>query len=99
MNPEPAFSGYPHFPLAAPIKFYYLNETAFYLHGIFILNAEAKRKDHWQMMTHHVVAIVLMALSYQLNYTRIGCLIMVLMDFCDVILPVSYHSFAERFVY
>jgi acyl-CoA-dependent ceramide synthase len=88
LDPVDAWARYPHFPLPAPIKFYYLNETAFYLHGIFILNAEARRKDHVQMMTHHVVAVALMFLSYAWNYTRIGCLIMVLMDFCDLILPV-----------
>jgi len=90
LNPkEGIWSNYPNIPLPGPIKFYYLNETAFYLHGLFILNAEARRKDHWQMMTHHVVAVALMFLSYSLNITRVGCLIMVLMDWCDVVLPLA----------
>jgi len=85
---EGMWSRYPH-PLPGPVKFYYLNETAFYIHGIFILTAEARRKDHVQMMTHHFVAIALMLLSYSWNYTRVGCLIMVLMDVCDVLLPLA----------
>ena len=87
------WSGYPndHYPLPGPVKFYYLNETAFYIHGIFILSAEARRKDHIQMMTHHFVAIALMFLSYSWNFTRVGCLIMVLMDLCDVLLPVRFR--------
>jgi len=86
---EEIWSGYPHYPLPGPVKFYYLNETAFYVHGIFILTAEARRKDHLQMMTHHFIAIALMFLSYALGYTRVGCLVMILMDVCDVLLPAA----------
>ena len=84
------WSGYPNYPLPGPVKFYYLNETAFYIHGVFILSAEARRKDHVQMMSHHFIAIALMFLSYAWNFTRVGCLIMVLMDVCDVLLPVCF---------
>lgn len=89
---EGIWSGYPssHYPLPGPVKFYYLNETAFYIHGIFILTAEARRKDHIQMMSHHFIAIALMLTSYAWNFTRVGCLIMILMDICDVLLPVRF---------
>jgi hypothetical protein len=80
--------GYPHIPLPGPVKFYYLSQTAFYTHGMLVLNAEAHRKDHVQMMTHHVVTVVLMVCSYAYNFTRVGCVIMVLMDWCDIWLPV-----------
>lgn len=76
--------GYPHIPLAAPVKLYYITQLAFWLHSVLVLNAEARRKDHVQMMTHHVVTIPLIALSYMGNYTRIGCLILFLMDWCDI---------------
>ncbi|KAJ2990738.1 hypothetical protein NUW54_g8384 [Trametes sanguinea] len=89
LNPINVWANYPHIPLAGPIKFYYLLQTAFYMHQVLILNAEARRKDHWQMMTHHIITIVLMVGSYFYNYTRVGCLIMVLMDLCDIFLPVS----------
>jgi very-long-chain ceramide synthase len=88
-NPTDLWINYPHIPLAAPLKLYYLTQTAFYIHQVLILNAEARRKDHIQMMTHHVITIALMALSYFCNFTRVGCLIMVLMDWCDIFLPVS----------
>jgi len=76
--------GYPHIPLAAPVKFYYLTQLAFWFHQILILNAEEWRKDHLQMMTHHVVTVALIVGSYAGNYNRVGCLIMVLMDWCDI---------------
>ncbi|OAX33934.1 longevity assurance proteins LAG1/LAC1 [Rhizopogon vinicolor AM-OR11-026] len=89
LHPTALWIDYPHFPLAGPLKFYYLTQTAFYLHQILILNAEARRKDHYQMMTHHVITIFLMVASYFYNYTRVGCLIMVLMDWNDIFLPLA----------
>ncbi len=92
LNPTQLWLDYPHRTLAGPLKLYYIIETAFYTHQILIINAEARRKDHWQMMTHHVITVFLMGASYYYNLTRIGCLIMVLMDFCDIILPVRHIS-------
>ncbi|KAF9247249.1 TLC domain-containing protein [Melanogaster broomeanus] len=88
-NPTDLWLNYPHIPLPGPLKFYYLTQTAFYMHQVLILNAEARRKDHVQMMAHHVITIVLMVSSYAYNFTRIGCLIMVLMDCCDIFLPLA----------
>ncbi|KAG6919391.1 hypothetical protein DXG01_006274 [Tephrocybe rancida] len=88
-EPSALWEGYPHIPLAAPVKIYYLTQTAFYMHQVLILNAEARRKDHVQMMTHHVITIFLMTTSYFSNFTRVGCLIMVLMDWCDIFLPLA----------
>jgi len=83
------WDGYPHVPLAGPIKFYYLTQTAFYVHQILVLHAEARRKDHYQMLSHHVITIALMVTSYFYNFTRVGCLIMVLMDTCDIFFPLA----------
>lgn len=89
LDPTELWLDYPHIPLAGTVKFYYLTQTAFYLHQVLILNAEARRKDHVQMMAHHAITIILMAASYAYNFTRFGCLVMVLMDCCDIFLPVS----------
>ena len=94
LDPTDLWRDYPHVPLAGPLKFYYLTQTAFYIHQILILNAEARRKDHVQMMTHHVITVILMATSYFSNFVRVGCLIMVIMDWCDIFLPVRTSSFS-----
>jgi len=36
------------------------------------------------MMSHHIITIALLISSYITNFTRVGCLILVLMDWCDV---------------
>lgn len=88
--------GYPHFPLAGPVKLYYLTQTAFYMHSVLVLHAEEHRADHVQMMTHHVITIALIVTSYFYNFTRVGCMIMVLMDWCDIWLPVRLLCFNGR---
>ncbi|KAI5124990.1 hypothetical protein M0805_007415 [Coniferiporia weirii] len=88
-NPDKVWIGYPHIPLSGPLKIYYLTQTAFYMHQVLVLNAEARRKDHYQMMAHHIITIALMILSYFYNSTRVGCLIMVLMDYCDIFFPLA----------
>ncbi|ETW83829.1 hypothetical protein HETIRDRAFT_312589 [Heterobasidion irregulare TC 32-1] len=80
------WSNYPHIPLPSVVKGYYLMQIAFYVHAVLIINAEARRRDHWQMMTHHVITIALVIISYSYNFTRVGCLIMVIMDWCDITL-------------
>lgn len=88
-KPTQVWINYPHIPLSAPVKFYYLTQTSFYLHQILVLHAEARRKDHYQMLTHHVITVVLMVTSYYYGLNRVGCIIMVLMDWCDIFFPVS----------
>lgn len=101
--PRDYWSGYPHIPLPGPVKMYYMMQTAFYLHLTLVINAEARRKDHWQMLTHHIITVTLIILSYTYNFTRVGCWIMFLMDLCDILLPVSHpfskkqHSFSYEF--
>lgn len=88
LNPIDLWIDYPHIPLAGPLKLYYLTQTAFYIHQVLVINAEARRKDHVQMMAHHVITIILMVGSYFTHFTRVGCVIMFLMDWCDIFLPV-----------
>ncbi|KIK65318.1 hypothetical protein GYMLUDRAFT_38766 [Collybiopsis luxurians FD-317 M1] len=89
LDPVDVWIDYPHTVLAGPVKIYYLTQLAFYLHQILILNAEARRKDHVQMMTHHIITVFLLWASYYYNFTRIGCLITLLMDMCDIFLPLA----------
>lgn len=80
--------GFPHTPMPGPVKFYYLSQLAFWFHQIIVLNVEERRKDHYQMMTHHIITTTLMIMSYANGFTRVGCLVLVLFDLCDILLPV-----------
>lgn len=41
------------------------------------------------MLTHHIITISLMAMSYRMNYTRIGNAVLVLMDPADIMLAIA----------
>ena len=89
LHPSELWLDYPHVPLAGTVKFYYLTQIAFYLHQVLVLSAEARRKDYVHTMAHHIITIMLMVTSYAVNLSRIGCVLMVLMDCSDIFIPVS----------
>ncbi|KAF8320924.1 longevity-assurance protein [Clavulina sp. PMI_390] len=89
LNTDAYWTYFPHTPLPGPIKAYYFLAFAFYATQVVILNIEEHRSDHWQMFTHHVVTVGLIAYSYGTHLTRPGCAILVLLDFCDIFLPAA----------
>ncbi|KAF8609831.1 longevity assurance proteins LAG1/LAC1 [Ceratobasidium sp. AG-I] len=80
---------YPVRFLPGPIKFYYLCQLSCWVHQLIVLNIEARRKDHVQMLAHHIITIALIVGSYVAHFTRVGIAILVIMDFCDIILPLA----------
>ena len=78
------------------MKGYLLVQWAFWLQQILVINMEERRKDHWQMLTHHVITISLISSCYSYHFTRVGNLILVLMDVVDLFLPVCCpHSLGQ----
>ncbi|ETI23757.1 hypothetical protein G647_05563 [Cladophialophora carrionii CBS 160.54] len=70
-------------------KWYYLVQFGFWLQQIVVVNIEERRKDHWQMFTHHIFTCALIFTSYGYHQYRVGTLILCLMDFADIILPLA----------
>lgn len=68
---------------------------AFWVQTMIALNIEKKRKDYWQMFAHHVITVLLCTLSYAANWTRVGNLILCIMDMVDILLPVSTSTFSN----
>ncbi|WOO81050.1 Sphingosine N-acyltransferase lag1 [Vanrija pseudolonga] len=97
-SPEELWGTYPFFPIPALTKFVYLLQLGWWNHQIYVINAEKRRKDHWQMFGHHVLTIALMSTSYYGNFTRVGVLVHWLMDGADIFLPLAkilrYMDFA-----
>ncbi|KAI1634794.1 TLC domain-containing protein [Biscogniauxia mediterranea] len=83
------WTNWPQRELDGLTKAYVLVQWAFWLHQVLVINIEARRKDHWQMLTHHLVTILLIATSYAYHLTRVGTLIMITMDVVDLVFPLA----------
>lgn len=70
-------------------KTYILAQLGFWLQQIFVINIEERRKDHWQMLSHHFITIALIIGSYRYHHNAVGNLILVLFDLGDILLSVS----------
>ena len=66
-----------------------LAQWSFWVQQILVIHMEERRKDHWQMFTHHVITNSLLYASYTYHHTNVGNLVLVLMDVVDLFLPVS----------
>lgn len=93
-NIDHIYSGWPHDQLSGLFKTYYLFQIASWFHQIIVLNVEERRKDFWQMFAHHIITVALTTGSYYYYFTRIGNVILILMDIVDVLL-----SFAKMLKY
>lgn len=71
------------------MKWYYLVQFAFWLQQIVVVNIEERRKDHWQMFTHHIITCALIFTSYGYHETKVGNVILCTMDLADIILPLA----------
>jgi very-long-chain ceramide synthase len=84
------WAGYPQKESSGFFKAYYLIETGFWVQQIIVLNIEARRKDFWQMLCHHIVTCTLIFMSYTYNTTHVGNVILCIMDFSDILLSVQF---------
>lgn len=88
------WTDWPQRELDGLMKGYMLVQWSFWIQQIFVIHIEARRKDHWQMLSHHIVTIALISASYAYHQTRVGNLIMVQMDIIDLIFPVRHVHWA-----
>lgn len=83
------WTDWPNREITGLMKFFILAQWSFWLQQIVVINIEERRKDHWQMLTHHFITCLLIYSCYCYHFTRVGNLILVIMDVGDVLLGVS----------
>lgn len=88
LNFEELWSTWPSRQISGELKWYYLVQLSFWLQQLLAINLEKRRKDFAQMFTHHVVTSLLMYVAYAYRWTKIGNVILVIMDVVDFLLPV-----------
>eukprot|EP00055_Hartaetosiga_balthica_P000320 m.136242 g.136242 ORF g.136242 m.136242 type:complete len:328 (-) comp10536_c0_seq1:156-1139(-) len=74
-------------PMPRELQATYLFELAYYTGGVFIhIFLNEHLKDFTVMLSHHVITVALLGLSYAFGYHRIGMLVLMCHDGCDVYL-------------
>ncbi|KNC97734.1 uncharacterized protein SPPG_06735 [Spizellomyces punctatus DAOM BR117] len=48
-----------------------------------------KRSDFWPLAAHHAITVALVATSYYMNFTRVGHIVIILLDVADIFLPLA----------
>jgi acyl-CoA-dependent ceramide synthase len=88
LNLKEMWTNFPSRTMTSSMKWYYLVQFAFWLQQLFVVHIEEKRSDHWQMFTHHIFTSALMFFSYGFYQTKVGNVILCVMDVVDLLLPV-----------
>lgn len=88
-NIKHCWYGHPHQPIDGGVRLYYMLSMSFYL-ALFISQFfDVKRKDFWQMCIHHVIALLLLSMSWISNLQRVGSLVLVVHDCADIFLEAA----------
>jgi len=74
---------------SAAYRGYYLLYVARYVAEIISVGTEYDRKDKKEMLLHHFSTVFLIGISYAYGFTRVGGIIMLLLDPADVPLHVA----------
>ncbi|KAF4969800.1 hypothetical protein FSARC_3025 [Fusarium sarcochroum] len=85
LNLREMWTNWPNREISGLMKAYMLAQLAFWLQQIVVIHIEKRRKDHWQMFSHHVITIALVYCSYRYGFTRVGNVVLILMDLNDLI--------------
>ncbi|KAK7957087.1 Sphingosine N-acyltransferase-like protein [Apiospora aurea] len=90
LNLEGLWVGWPQSrELDGLMKGYFSVQWAYWLQQLIVVNIEASRKDYWEMVIHHVITTSLIAGSYAYHLTRVGHLILMLMDAVELVFPLA----------
>ncbi|KAK1569940.1 TLC domain-containing protein [Colletotrichum navitas] len=83
------WADWPKRELDGLMKAYILIQWAYWVQQVVSVNIEARRKDYWEMIVHHAITISLIASCYAYHQTRVGHLILILMDVIELIFPLA----------
>ncbi|KAI0835541.1 longevity assurance proteins LAG1/LAC1 [Hypoxylon sp. FL0890] len=85
------YENFPHKTHEAVFKFYYLFQAAYWAQQaiVLLLGMEKPRKDFKELVGHHIVSLVLIALSYRFHFTYLGLAVYITHDISDFFLATS----------
>ncbi|KAH1493835.1 hypothetical protein LV164_007566 [Aspergillus fumigatus] len=75
--------------ISANLKWYLLAQLSFWFQQILVINMEERRKDHYQMLTHHIITSTLLTSAYIYGFYNVSNVVLCLMDIVDLLLPTA----------
>ncbi|GAB7364000.1 hypothetical protein MBLNU230_g4559t1 [Neophaeotheca triangularis] len=90
-NTAGMYAGFPHRAHEGLFKAYYLLQASYWAQQglVLLLQLEKPRKDHKELMLHHVVTLALIWCSYRFHFTYMGIPVFVAHDISDFFLATS----------
>ncbi len=95
LNYAELWTAWPSREMSGLFKWYYLVQLSFCAQQLLAIHMEARRKDYLEMLTHHIITCSLISITYIYRYTRAANVVLCLMDFVDILLPVSVPGSAS----
>jgi len=92
LNNQAIWRTWPAREMSGPFKWYHLVQLAFWFQQILVIHLEKRRKDHNQMLTHHIITCITITVAYVYRYTNVANVVLCLMDIVDLLLPVSLYQ-------
>jgi very-long-chain ceramide synthase len=88
MDFKAAWAHWPSREMTGQMKWYLLIQLSFWIQQILVINIEERRKDYYQMLTHHLITSALMGSAYMYSFFNVCNVVLCLMDIVDFLLPV-----------
>ncbi|PGH30921.1 acyl-CoA-dependent ceramide synthase [[Emmonsia] crescens] len=83
------WTDWPSRDISGAFKWYCLTQLAFWLQQILVINIEERRKDHYQMLVHHIVTSTLLGSAYVYGFYNVANVVLCIMDIVDFLLPAA----------
>lgn len=89
LNFSAIWAQWPARDVPGAMKWYLLVQLSFWIQQILVIHIEARRKDHYQMLTHHVITSTLLSSAYTYSFYNVSNVVLALMDIVDFLLPAA----------
>lgn len=93
LHPYAYISGIPRRMISNSIRIYYYMEVLHYIFSLYLLFAEPRMEDFFQMMAHHFITLFLIIGSYYKSQSKFGTVVMFLHDVSDPIMEIAKICF------
>eukprot|EP00117_Sycon_ciliatum_P000183 scpid78776/ scgid6355/ Ceramide synthase 1; LAG1 longevity assurance homolog 1; Longevity assurance gene 1 protein homolog 1; Protein UOG-1 len=88
---------YANMPINNVVYGLYIMQLGFYVHAVYgVLVLDARRKDTFIMVIHHIITLLLIGFSFAVRFHRIGVVVMFLHDNADICLEAGKLTMMAR---